>query len=547
VQVTTPSGTSSTGSSSQYSYTSVSSPSVTSLSTSSGSSAGGTAVTITGSGLSNASAVNFGSVAAASFLVVNDTTVQCTSPSQAAGAVDVTVTANGTTSALSSADQFTYSAASAPSVTSLGTSSGSTAGGTSVAVNGSGFTGATDVSFGGTDAASFIVNSDTSITAVSPAMTAGTVDVVVTSPTGTSQVSSSDQFTFTAGTAPSVTGLSLNSGSTADGTVTSITGSGFTGVTGVNFGTVSAGFTFQDDGWITATAPPQAAGTVDVTVVTTSGTSGTSSADQFTYSAASAPAVTAVSPSSGSTAGGVQVIVIGSGFSGASAVNFGTVAADFFSVLSDTTLQAYAPAQAAGTVDITVTTPSGTSSTSAADQYTYTADSVPTVTALNVTSGLTAGGNVVIATGTNFTDVSDVEFGVYSASTYYVNSATQITVVVPSQFAGTVDVTVTNPAGTSATSSSDQYTYTSGSVPTVTGVSPTSGPAAGGNYVTVTGTNFLGTYQVSFGSTAADGFTILSATTIVVTAPAGTGTVDITVTNFDGKSATSSSDQYTYV
>jgi hypothetical protein len=416
-----------------------------------------------------------------------------------------------------------------------------------VAVNGSGFTGATDVSFGGTDAASFIVNSDTSITAVSPALAAGTVDVVVTTPTGTSQVSSADQFTFTAGSAPVVSALSLNSGSTAGGTVTSITGSGFTGVTAVNFGTVSAGFTFQSDGWITATAPPQAAATVHVTVVTTSGTSATSSADQFTYSAASAPAVTAVSPSGGSTAGGVQVIVIGSGFTAASAVNFGSVAADFFSVLSDSTIQAYAPAQTAATVDITVTTPSGTSGTSSADQYTYTADSVPTVTGLNVTSGLTAGGNVVVVTGTNFNDISDVEFGVYSASTYYVNSPTQITVMVPSQFSGTVDVTVTNPAGTSATSSSDQYTYTSGSTPTVTAVSPTSGALAGGNYVTITGTNFLGAYQVNFGINAAASFTILSATTIVATAPAGTGTVDITVTNFDGTSSTSAADQYSYM
>jgi hypothetical protein len=380
-------------------------------------------------------------------------------------------------------------------------------------------------------------------------MAAGTVDVIVTTPTGTSVVSSSDQFTYTTGTLPSVTALSLNSGSTAGGTVVTITGSNFTGATGVNFGMVAAGFTFNNDGWITATAPAQAAGTVHVTVVTTSGTSSTSSADQFTYSAATGPAVTAVSPTSGSIVGGTQVVIMGSGFSAASAVNFGTTPADSYSVLSDNAIQAYAPAQAAGTIDITVTTPSGTSGTSSADHYTYTADSLPTVTGLNTTSGPTAGGNAVIITGTNFSDVSDVEFGVYSALNYYVNSTTQITAQVPAQPAATVDVTVTNPAGTSATSSSDHYTYNSGSAPTVTAVSPSSGPVAGGNLVTVTGTNFLGAYQVQFGTNVASSFTVLSSTTIVVTAPAGggTGSVDIRVTTYDGTSSVGAGDVYTYV
>src|SRR5207248_594505 len=104
--------------------------------------------------------------------------------------------------------------------------------------------------FGGLDAASFIVNSDTSITAISPPLAASTVDVVVTTPTGTSAVSSSDHFTFTAGTAPTVSALSLNSGSTAGGTVVSITGSHFTGLIGVNFGTIAASCTIYNDGWI---------------------------------------------------------------------------------------------------------------------------------------------------------------------------------------------------------------------------------------------------------------------------------------------------------
>ena len=83
--------------------------------------------------------------------------------------------------------------------------------------------------------------------------------------------------------------------------------------------------------------------------------------------------------------------------------------------------------------------------------------------------------------------------------------------------------------GTSATSASDQYfTYVP---PTITSVSPTAGPTAGGTSVTITGTGFTGATAVKFGATAATAFTVNSATQITATAPAGVaGTVDITVT-----------------
>ena len=135
---------------------------------------------------------------------------------------------------------------------------------------------------------------------------------------------------------------------------------------------------------ITAVAPAQAAGTVDITVTTPSGTSATSSADHFTYSAATAPSVTSVSPSSGLTTGGTTVTISGSHFTGATGVSFGGNAATSFTVLSDGSIVAVAPAGSAGTVDITVTTPSGTSSTGSADHFTYkTADVLTSVAGNN--------------------------------------------------------------------------------------------------------------------------------------------------------------------
>jgi len=85
-------------------------------------------------------------------------------------------------------------------------------------------------------------------------------------------------------------------------------------------------------------------------------------------------------------------------------------------------------------------------------------------------------------------------------------------------------------------------------VPTVTAVSPNSGPPAGGTIVTVTGTNFTGATSVHFGANLASPFTVDSATQITATAPAGaSGAVDVTVTTGGGTSPTSQADQYTYI
>jgi uncharacterized protein (TIGR03437 family) len=79
-----------------------------------------------------------------------------------------------------------------------------------------------------------------------------------------------------------VTGISPASGGTAGGDSVTITGSGFTGATEVEFGGVTAQMTVDSDTQITAISPP-GSGTVGITVVTASGSSAPSLADQFTY------------------------------------------------------------------------------------------------------------------------------------------------------------------------------------------------------------------------------------------------------------------------
>lgn len=107
-------------------------------------------------------------------------------------------------------------------------------------------------------------------------------------------------------------------------------------------------------------------------VVLFSGWNGFEQPDTWNLGVA-APVVTGVSPASGPLAGGTSVTITGSGFTGATAVKFGSAAASSFTVNSDASITAAAPAAVGvGPVDVTVTTPSGTSATRSADQYAYT-------------------------------------------------------------------------------------------------------------------------------------------------------------------------------
>ena len=91
------------------------------------------------------------------------------------------------------------------------------------------------------------------------------------------------------------------------------------------------------------------------------------------------------------------------------------------------------------------------------------------------------------------------------------------------------------------------FPLTVATVPAVAGVSPTTGPAAGGTLVTITGTGFIGATAVDFGAGAATDLTVVNDTTITADSPAGTGVVNVTVITPGGTSAISAADQFTYV
>ena len=96
-----------------------------------------------------------------------------------------------------------------------------------------------------------------------------------------------------------------------------------------------------------------------------------------------------------------------------------------------------------------------------------------TITLISPVNGPTTGGTSVTITGTNLAGATFVKFGDNSAP-ITANTATSITTTSPAGSPGTVDITVVTAGGTSATSSADQFTYVA--PPTITGISPASGP-----------------------------------------------------------------------
>ena len=350
VLVTTTSGANPANS--LFTYT-VPAPTIASVSPGSGPTAGGTAITITGADFTGATSVTLGGSAATNLVVMSATSINCTTPAHAAGAVSVIVTTPS--GANPSNTLFTYITP-APTVSSVSPNNGPITGNTSVTITGTGFTGTTSVAFGGSAAASVVIASATSITCITPAHAAGAVSVIVTTPAGSNAANTA--FTYVTPASPTVTGVAPASGPTAGGTTVSITGTTFTGATQVTFGgSPATNLVLVSATQISCTTPAHAAGLVSVVVFTPGGSNPGNTL--FNY-VAPAPVVASVTPNTGSTSGGAAVTITGSDFVGATGVIFGGSAATGIVVVNAATITCIIPAHAAGAVSVTVTTASGT-------------------------------------------------------------------------------------------------------------------------------------------------------------------------------------------
>jgi hypothetical protein len=236
ISVTTPNGTE--YSSAVFTVTAPPPPTINSLSPTSG--PVGTSVDVHGTNLSGATSVTFNGTADPSFVVNSSSDISAHVPAGATtGPISITTpagTANSSTP---------FTVIPPPTITSFTPTSGPV--GTSVSITGTGFTGASSVTFNGS-AAGYTVNSPTSITATVPnGATTGPISVTTSGGTG----SSSSSFTVIA--PPTITGFTPTSGHV--GQQVTITGKNFAGVTRVKLGATSATFTVNSATTITATVP----------------------------------------------------------------------------------------------------------------------------------------------------------------------------------------------------------------------------------------------------------------------------------------------------
>jgi hypothetical protein len=328
---------------------------------------GGTAVVIGGSNFAGTTAVDFGSTPA-SFIVKTAGRIEAIAPPGAEGTVDVTVTSPEGTSAVGRSDHYSY-VPPGPAVVEVTPAEGSVEGGRTVQILGAHFEGAMAVSFGGSNA-SFQVVSSEHISVTTPPGPAPDVDVRVTTPEGTSPISSRDRYHYTSKFIE-ISKVSPNKGPAAGSTVVAITGEEFHGVTDVMFGSQSAtSFTANPNGVsITAVAPPQTAEQVAISVVTTFGTSEPEYCarnkpsrrkcavrDRYKFQE---PEITSLAPSTGPRIGGTSVTIAGSGFgisSGETEFLFGKSPATSVECSSSAGCTATAPASSkAGTALLKVT------------------------------------------------------------------------------------------------------------------------------------------------------------------------------------------------
>jgi hypothetical protein len=357
-------------------------PVVSGIAPASGSTDGRTAVVITGTGLSGATAVRFGSNPAAGFTVDSDTRIRAVSPTGDAGTVDITVTTEGGSSIAGSTHQFTYTYAPTSKLflKPLGADDSAgpgyaTIGSILKAANGKFYDiGYISPNVGVAD--TFIARIETKggETFTFKDITFGTPfdnlffgmleitlfdgqGVQLGGPISFQMSGESTDFTYISGA--SLSALYGQSPWTVEN------------VAAVEIAFNLYGSDYIDEYLNVWPATPQSIYFESITI-----------ADLKTPPPA--PVLTAISPSSGSAAGGTSVIISGNSFSGASAVAFGVSAATGFVVNSDTQITAVSPAAVAGTIaDITVTTPGGTSAVTNAGQFTFTQDQ-----AKNMTSGI---------------------------------------------------------------------------------------------------------------------------------------------------------------
>lgn len=229
-------------------------------------------------------------------------------------------------------------------------------------------------------------------------------------------------------TAPTVTTLFPASGPSVGGNTIVIGGENLASTVAVHFGAKPATYVKVLSPYAVAAVAPAGSATTNVAVTTSGGTSTAGEATAYSYltpaSTPEGPVISSVSPESGSVAGGAVVTIKGSHLDSALAVSFGSTSSSHVIPLSPTEVQAVAPASAfPSRVDVSVTTPTGTSQPTLADSFTYGTPPPPPATTLTLAASPTA---AVVGQSVDLTAVVAPTDGGGSVAFYADGSATPL-------------------------------------------------------------------------------------------------------------------------
>jgi hypothetical protein len=248
------------------------------------------------------------------------------------------------------------------------------------------------------------------------------------------------------------------------------------------------------------------------------------------------PTIAFFSPPSAPADSNTAVTINGANFVDGATVTFDAVSAGGVMVLSPDVMTATTPLHAAGKATVVVTNPDGQS---ASASFTFDAPGAPTLSGLAPASGPESGGTIVTITGSKIVSGATVTFGGIAATGVSVLDSGHVTATTPAHAAGAVDVVVANGSDATTLTSAFTYTATSSDAPSVSSVTPSSGPTGGGTQVAILGNHFLAGATVSVGGNPATNVQVVTDTTLLATTPAGTaGAADVTVTNTDMQSGT---------
>ena len=419
---------------------------------------GGDMLTLTGSGFLDNSPISttilIGGTPATSVTVIDDTTLSCIVPVGIAGnMVDVQITnANGAASLASS-----YRYHEAPLIASVSPPSGTSIGGTSIVINGTGFqvdnAGANSVLIGGVLATNITAFGDTAILCDTPiGIPLTVVDIVVTNANGNALLPSGFAYLPPA---PEIAAIAPDMGSPMGGTLVTITGSGFfdfdAGTNTVLIGGQPANSVAVLSDTALTCVTPAGASRQQATIVITNANGTGLLGSAFTYF--DPPSLLTLTPLEGSKMGSTEVAITGQGFvansAGVNTVTFGGVPANNIVAVDDTTITCLTPAGSSGiSVDVVVSNTNGMATLSAAYKYFDT----PTIVGATPSNAKAAGGDLVTISGAGFlvnsAGFNTVRFGGIIATNVTVVDDTLLTCETPAGLGGSqVDIQVTNDNG----------------------------------------------------------------------------------------------------